>query len=70
MSIFNDIEKDIMYEVLQKCAIDYAKIHGEDEKNEDVILINKFLENITRFDLVEAIVDKLKEKGYQISQKT
>lgn len=69
-NIFCDEEKDTMYEALQECAVDNAKRLGRDELDEDVVLINDFFEDVTRFNFVEKIVDKLREKGYKISKRT
>jgi hypothetical protein len=69
-NVFGDVEKDVLYEAIQECAIDFAKCVGKDDQEEDVILINNFIECTTRFELVETIVDKLRAKGYQISERT
>jgi hypothetical protein len=68
MSIFNDVEKEFLYSVICECGVDHAKKMGKDEKTEDVVLINDLLEDISRYNLVDVIVDKLREKGYKISK--
>ena len=68
--VFGDVAKDVLYEAIRDCAVDYAKATRNDTQDEDVILVNNFIEGMNRFDLVEAIVDKIREKGYQISERT
>lgn len=65
--LFNDSQKDILYSIIQECSVDFAKENGKDEKEEDVILINNFLENVSRFELTEKIINKLNEKGYRLT---
>jgi len=69
-SIFNDVEKDVFYEALCSCGKDFAKELGKDENEEDVVLVYNLLRNIGRIDLVDMVVDKIREKGYQISERS
>lgn len=66
--MFNSSQKDVLYSILQECSVDYAKENEDDEKEEDVILINNFLENVSRFEIVDKLVDKLNEKGFKITK--
>jgi len=69
-NIFNDVEKDVLYEAICSCGSDLAKEVGRDENEEDVVLVNYLMENVGRYDLVDRIVDKLKANGYKISERS
>lgn len=65
--LFGDFQKDTLYSIVQECSVEFAKENGRDEEEDDVVLINYFLENISRYEIVEKIVDKLNEKGFKIA---
>ena len=67
--IFNDVERDVLYEALRQCGSDFARKSGGDEMAEDIVLVTELLENAQRFELVDMVVNKLSELGYKISEK-
>lgn len=67
--IFNEVERDVLYEALRQCGADFARKNGGDELAEDVVLVTELLENAQRFELVDMVVNKISELGYKISEK-
>jgi len=66
--IFNDVEKDVLYETIINCGEDVAEKNGKDKRAEDVVLFYDLIQNVTGIELTEMIVNKLKEKGYEIKK--
>ena len=65
---FNDVEKNVLYETIINCGEDFAEKNEKDKRAEDVVLFYDLIQNITSIQLTEIIVNKLREKGYEIKK--
>ena len=68
MKVFDDVEKDAVYEAFCEYGRVHAKKNGLDENAEDVVLIHELLDGVSRWELVEGLVGKLREMGYRIEK--
>jgi len=70
VKIFDDVEKDVLNEVIISCGEDFAKENGKDEREEDIVLVYDFLQSVSRYELIDKVINKIREKGYEITKRS